>query len=63
MEQSPITILLGTEERQILDAYKAANGLSQSKGTSAAIRQIIREYNRIKFAEMNGQIRRTSRAA
>lgn len=43
-DTKPTVVMIGDEERAILAAYRAANGLSESKGTSAAIRQIIRDW-------------------
>lgn len=57
METTQTQIWLTPEEREIIEAYKAATGLSPERGTSAAIRQIIREWNRLKALEQNGALR------
>ena len=63
MERTPTLIQLTNEERRIIEAYKAATGLSPEHGTSAAIRQIIREWNRLKALEQSGAIRRKGNQA
>lgn len=57
MELKQALITLSDEERRIIDEYKAATGLSIERGTSVAIRQIIREWNRLKALEQAGTIR------
>lgn len=60
MEITPTLIQLSPEERRIIEAYKAENGLSELRGTSAAVRQIIRDWQRMKSAEQSQPRRKAS---
>lgn len=50
----PMNIVLGEQEKAIVDAYSRDAGINNRSG---AIRQIIREWNRLKFQAETGKLK------